>query len=251
MAFFRTPDVSSLTLNILLTDTAFNIFRDHNFDSCTLCVCNAQGKVVGNIRGADAGIYLLNTPSDKQHASARPGSPYGGGNVGQPPPYGSNMHDDNHCGEEDSIRCSCGFSGIVNRRLAHGNGLFYEDEMEITGIAEDPGERKKPSLLSFILSANSVKLDPNMERDQIDTLPHNILDLVREQLVFIPSTASSLCRAARYIKTKSDSFGDSVHILEYSDSDEVTGIALDQSRNCLMDLNLFKVRMFVEFSFSS
>lgn len=36
--------------------------------------------------------------------------------------------------EEDQIRCSCGFSAVVNRRLAYGSGLFYEDEMEITGI---------------------------------------------------------------------------------------------------------------------
>lgn len=35
--------------------------------------------------------------------------------------------------EEDPIRCSCGFSAVVNRRLAYRAGLFYEDEMEITG----------------------------------------------------------------------------------------------------------------------
>lgn len=121
----RTPEASSLVLNILLTDTAVNIFRDHNFDSCTLCVCNFAGK--GNIRGADAGIYLLNSASDKHHASAQPGSPYPGGSMGQPPPYGGLMND------EDFIRCSCGFSAVVNRKLAHGTGLFYEDEMEITG----------------------------------------------------------------------------------------------------------------------
>lgn len=30
-----------LMLNVLLADTVLNVFRDHNFDSCTLCVCNA------------------------------------------------------------------------------------------------------------------------------------------------------------------------------------------------------------------
>lgn len=131
----RTPEASSLVLNILLTDTAVNIFRDHNFDSCTLCVCNAAGKVVGNIRGADAGIYL-NSNSDKQHSSVQPGSPYqSGGGMGQLPSYGGGMmgDDHHHGGDEDFIRCSCGFSAVVNRRLAHGSGLFYEDEMEITG----------------------------------------------------------------------------------------------------------------------
>lgn len=133
----RTPEASSLALNILLTDTASNIFRDHNFDSCTLCVCNAGGRVVGNIRGADAGVYLISGDRVQQ-----PSSPFGGcGGMGQPPPYGgmlspSPLHHHNHQQmfvEEDGIRCSCGFSAVVNRRLAYGSGLFYEDEMEITG----------------------------------------------------------------------------------------------------------------------
>lgn len=41
----RPPEANSLVVNILLADTALNIFRDHNFDSCTLCVCNAGPKV--------------------------------------------------------------------------------------------------------------------------------------------------------------------------------------------------------------
>lgn len=43
----RPPEANSLVVNILLGDTALNIFRDHNFDSCTLCVCNAGPKVFG------------------------------------------------------------------------------------------------------------------------------------------------------------------------------------------------------------
>ena len=34
-----------LLLNVLLADTVLNVFRDHNFDSCTLCVCNAGARV--------------------------------------------------------------------------------------------------------------------------------------------------------------------------------------------------------------
>lgn len=34
-----------LLVNVLLADTVLNVFRDHNFDSCTLCVCNAGPKV--------------------------------------------------------------------------------------------------------------------------------------------------------------------------------------------------------------
>ncbi|XP_018561806.1 mediator of RNA polymerase II transcription subunit 13 isoform X2 [Anoplophora glabripennis] len=237
----RTPEASSLVLNILLTDTAFNIFRDHNFDSCTLCVCNAGGKVVGNIRGADSGIYLLNSTSDKQHASAQPTSPYLGSSMGQPPPYGGMMNEEHHCSDEDSIRCSCGFSAVVNRRLAYGSGLFYEDEMEITGIAEDPGEKKKSSLVSFLMTANSIKLDPNVDREQLDILSHSLLELVREQLVFIPSTANSLCRAARYVRTKVGLYTNTINVLEFSDSNEVTSIALEQSKSFLESMGLCKV----------
>lgn len=35
--------------------------------------------------------------------------------------------------EEDHIRCNCGFSAVVNRRLSHRAGLFIEDEIEICG----------------------------------------------------------------------------------------------------------------------
>jgi mediator of RNA polymerase II transcription subunit 13 len=54
----KAPEASSLLVNVLLYDTSLNIFRDHNFDSCTICVCNAGPKCVGNIRGLDSGIYL-------------------------------------------------------------------------------------------------------------------------------------------------------------------------------------------------
>ncbi|XP_060523412.1 mediator of RNA polymerase II transcription subunit 13 isoform X2 [Cylas formicarius] len=238
----RTPEASSLVLNILLTDTAVNIFRDHNFDSCTLCVCNAGGKVVGNIRGADAGIYLLNSQMDKAHASAQPSSPYPG--LGQPPPYGgmlSPQHHHSSC-DEDQIRCSCGFSAVVNRRLAYGSGLFYEDEMEITGIAEDPGKRKKQSLVSYLAASNCIKADSGVDRDQLDALPHNLLDLIREQLVFVPSTANALSRAARYVRqSKVGIYSNVMHILEYSDSNEVAAIALEQSRNLLENLGMCKI----------
>ncbi|XP_037869439.1 mediator of RNA polymerase II transcription subunit 13 isoform X3 [Bombyx mori] len=92
-----------LLVNVLLADTVLNVFRDHNFDSCTVCVCNEGTKVIGNIRGADAATYLSE----------------GGEGSGEEP-----------------ASCTCGFSAIVNRRLAHRSGLFYEDEMEITGCAE-------------------------------------------------------------------------------------------------------------------
>ncbi|KAL1498030.1 hypothetical protein ABEB36_008892 [Hypothenemus hampei] len=247
----RTPEASSLVLNILLTDTSFNFFRDHNFDSCTLCVCNAGSKVVGNIRGADAGIYLLNSHSDKLHAIAQPTSPYLG--MGQPPPYGGLLSPQHHHGgmEEDELnrKCSCGFSAVVNRRLAYGSGLFYEDEMEITGIAEDPGERKKSSLVSLLTSLNCLKTDATVDRDLLDSVPPNVLDLIRDQLVFIPSTANTLCRAAHYVRqAKTGVHSNPIHILEFSDSNEVTTIAIEQSKNILENLGMCKMENDVRLS---
>lgn len=40
---------------------------------------------------------------------------------------------------EDQYRCTCGFSAIVNRRLAHAAGLFLEDELHIFGRGSEVG----------------------------------------------------------------------------------------------------------------
>lgn len=41
---------------------------------------------------------------------------------------------------EDQYRCMCGFSAIVNRQLAHGTGLFLEDELDIFGRTSEVGQ---------------------------------------------------------------------------------------------------------------
>ncbi|XP_063984090.1 mediator of RNA polymerase II transcription subunit 13 isoform X2 [Diachasmimorpha longicaudata] len=192
----RAPESNSLIVNILLGDTALNIFRDHNFDSCSLCVCNAGPKVVGNIKGADAGVYLT-------------GSWAGGNGL---------FHDD------DQIRCSCGFSAVVNRRLAHQAGLFYEDEMEITGIADDPADKKKGSLMAI---ANGGK------SEGLDVIPSGVLELLREQCAIVQSSVSSLYRAAKvYAGTRSTSgMGQpSLNTLEFNDGNEVSLAALEQGK---------------------
>ncbi|KAI4455970.1 rag1-activating protein 1 [Holotrichia oblita] len=234
----RTPEASSLLVNILLADTALNIFRDHNFDSCTLCVCNAGLKVVGNIRGADAGVYLMNNASDRSLSGVsmqQPSSPYPGAMV-HPPLYGMlspQHHPQTPAIEEDSVRCSCGFSAVVNRRMSHRSGLFYEDEMEITGLADDPGERKKTSIVSFLLSTSTTKVDPSLDREQLDVVPHSVLELVREQCVMIQSTANSLYRTARFLSNQltTSTYSDTVNTLEFNDGNDVTTVALEQSKH--------------------
>ncbi|XP_029056486.1 mediator of RNA polymerase II transcription subunit 13 isoform X1 [Osmia bicornis bicornis] len=192
----RAPESNSLIVNILLGDTALNIFRDHNFDSCSLCVCNAGPKVVGNIKGADAGVYLTHSWS-----------------------AGALYQDD------DQIRCSCGFSAVVNRRLAHKAGLFFEDEMEITGIAEDPSEKKKASLVAVACGGGKTS-------EGLDAIPPNVLELLREQCLIVQSSASSLYRASRiYAAMKSyPMLAPTVNTLEFNDGNEVSLAALDQGK---------------------
>lgn len=192
----RAPESNSLVVNILLADTALNIFRDHNFDSCSLCVCNAGPKVVGNIKGADAGVYLTHS--------------WSGGALYQ---------------DDDQIRCSCGFSAVVNRRLAHRAGLFYEDEMEITGIAEDPAEKKKTSLVALACGAGKPS-------EGLDVIPPSVLELLREQCLIVQSSASSLYRASRiYAAMKGyPMLAPTVNMLEFNDGNEVSLAALDQGK---------------------
>ncbi|XP_031788498.1 mediator of RNA polymerase II transcription subunit 13 isoform X4 [Nasonia vitripennis] len=193
----RAPESNSLVVNILLGDTALNIFRDHNFNSCSLCVCNSQGKGIGNIKGADAGTYLA-------------GSWAASNNVFQ---------------DDDQFRCNCGFSAVVNRRLAHKAGLFYEDEMEITGIAEDPAEKKKASL------ATIACCDSKTVPEGIDIVPSTVLELLREQCLIVQSSASSLHKAARlYAANRTKPSSLSVNALEFSDSNELSLAAIDQSK---------------------
>lgn len=65
--------------------------------------------MVGNIRGADAATYLTGCSGmGGGPAGAAWDSPRG------PPP------------DDEPSHCTCGFSAILNRRLAHKAGLFYE-----------------------------------------------------------------------------------------------------------------------------
>lgn len=97
------PEVHSLLVNIVLSDSILNLFKDHNFDSCSICVCNM------NIKGADLGLYIpnLNPAADPQY------------------------------------KCSCGFSAVMNKKFGHNAGLFYEDEVDITGIRENDRTEQK------------------------------------------------------------------------------------------------------------
>ena len=147
------PEVDSLLFNALLNDSILNFFRDMNFDSCVLCACTPNEL---NIRGIDSTIYL-EKPRDLMKPSAgnttqnqtapSPYHPHMYGHQQSPyhlhphasmynqshqqPPSMSAVHNNNN---HNNNSCSCGFSAVVNLRLSYLSGLFYEDEVEITGI---------------------------------------------------------------------------------------------------------------------
>jgi len=90
------PEAGALYVGLALADSPLSIFRDVNFDSCTICVCNL------NIDGSDIGSVL---PVRNGSASM-----------------------------DEQMRCTCAFSAVINRRHARLSGLFFEDEVDITSI---------------------------------------------------------------------------------------------------------------------
>ncbi|KAJ8403825.1 hypothetical protein AAFF_G00346930 [Aldrovandia affinis] len=56
------PEAHSLYVNLILSESVLNLFRDCSFDSCCVCVCNM------NIKGADVGVYLSDPTGELQYA---------------------------------------------------------------------------------------------------------------------------------------------------------------------------------------
>lgn len=188
VSLMRSPEANSLVVNILLSDTLINIFRDHNFDSCTLCVCNTTPKCVGNIKGSDAATYLPQSlpPTLSQY----------------PPFSPAPQH---HFVDEELVRCNCGFSAVVNRRLSHMSGLFFEDEADITGLLEEP-----------------------IEKDELNGVAMSVIDLVREQCVMVHTSCNALYRAAKQYKPRTNT--PPINMLELRDTNEIALLALEQGR---------------------
>ena len=70
-------------------------------------------------------------------------------------------------GEDDCDECYCGFSAVINRKMSHMAGLFYEDEAEITSITEDAyASRKKPNTLLCLTSSNADTNNTENGQDQ-------------------------------------------------------------------------------------
>lgn len=233
----RLPETNSLILNLLLYDTSLNIFRDHNFDSCSLCVCHtASDGTFGNIRGLDSGRFLpLNGHSFSQ---SMPSESMLSLNVinqfeteSDRNKRAKNAYLMGYL-DTDPIHCSCGYSAIVNRRLSHKSGLFYEDENEITGMAEDPQERKLREKQQLLLkSEQSDDFVFGMEKI-CGAVSQVIMDYIQEQCTCVQNCANSVQRSIRFANNPSyynmeDTF---MNVVEYCDAQDIIRIALNNSK---------------------
>ncbi|XP_026154135.1 mediator of RNA polymerase II transcription subunit 13-like isoform X2 [Mastacembelus armatus] len=115
------------------------------------CICACNM----NVKGADVGVYIP----------------------------------DSTC--EDQYRCMCGFSAIVNRRLAHGTGLFLEDELNIFGRTSEVGRAAERRLA--LCRRDPTMGDPKAKRPQ-DAAPASpsVMILLQEQCSQPISSLASL-----------------------------------------------------------
>ncbi|XP_055009960.1 mediator of RNA polymerase II transcription subunit 13-like isoform X2 [Boleophthalmus pectinirostris] len=92
---------------------------------------------------------------------------------------------------EDQYRCMCGFSAIVNRRLAQGSGLFLEDELDIFGRTSEVGRAAERRLA--LCRRDPLLGDPGSKQGQ-DASPASpaVMTLLQEQCSQPISSLASL-----------------------------------------------------------
>jgi len=186
------PLANSLTVNLLVSDSLLNVHRDINFNSCTMCVCTNDG----NIRGGESLLYLPEFAEGEDHD------------------------------------CKCGYSAVINRKLSHLSGMFLEDELEVTGLQEDVYFKKKPSLL--LLDPKSQEQGEHAFNERaavVDTVPHNLIKLIQQQVGFLPSEHSVVSKYSQlYLKTVAAQ-SPQLSMVEALDGAEVVWLALDTVRS--------------------
>jgi len=149
----NSPPANALTINLVLSDSLLNLYRDINFNSCTMCVCTNDG----NIKGGESLLYL-------------PG----------------------FAGDSD-FDCKCGYSAVQNRKLSHLAGTFLEDEREVTGILEDVYFKKRLSLLLLDPKCQEEGEHRFNERASlVDSVSPVLVEAVHQQAGLAASKHSSL-----------------------------------------------------------
>ncbi|ELU05357.1 hypothetical protein CAPTEDRAFT_103103 [Capitella teleta] len=182
------PEVHALVVNIYLSDSLLNLFKDSNFNSCPICVCNT------NIKGADIGLYLPDRNNEPQ------------------------------------FRCMCGFSAAVNRTYGYNSGLFYEDEVDITGMKHDRFDRRKASLLV---------LEDKEEKEKAaltgEVVPQDVMTLLQGQ--FSALYPSPIVLQTFHKQPSGYTAQDSINMLEISDGCEAVYAVLEVGRQAMENSN--------------
>lgn len=235
----RLPETNALILNLLLYDTSMNLFKDHNFDSCPLCVCSTAQGHFGNIRGSESGIYLpmRNSNEFNQSMGFESNNLVAGGSNGN----GGDENERNRRAvlgnnpyvDSDPIYCTCGFSAMMNRKLSHRSGLFYDDENEITGLADDPHDIKPLGGVTISDDEDIEEQTRVVQRKTFEGATQLIMEYIQEQCASVGNAGSSLMRAIRAINFKTNYFNMEnafINFVEYSDAQTVITMALDNSR---------------------
>lgn len=121
-------EADGLLVNIMLSDSMLNLFKDHNFDSCNICECTSS------ILGSEIDVYLCNPTSSPSgsNVKASRSSLGGGGSAGSVNAFGTH---DLVSGFGFTRDCKCGFSAVMNQKFVVNGNLFYEDEIEVTNLS--------------------------------------------------------------------------------------------------------------------
>ena len=190
------PAANSLTINLVLSDSILNLYRDINFNSCTMCVCTNEG----NIKGGESLMYL----------------PHFAGN--------------------DDHNCTCGYSAVVNRKLSHLAGMFLEDEREVTSVQEDVYFKKKLSLLLLDPKSQEQGEQRFNERASIvDNVSWKIIELIQQQAGLFTSDHSTILTYSQQFVRHSQRQPQTINMVEELDSSDTIWAALETVRAASTD----------------
>jgi len=185
------PLANSLTINLVLSDSLLNLYRDINFNSCTMCVCTNEG----NIKGGESLMYLPEFAGDDDHD------------------------------------CKCGYSAAINRKFSHLAGMFLEDEREVTGLQEDLYFKKKLSLLLLDPKSQEQGEHRFNERASIvDSMPSKLLEVIQQQAGLFASEHSSITTYSNHYLKNVIRQQHAINIVEDMDGTDTIWAALETVR---------------------
>ncbi|THD20132.1 Mediator of RNA polymerase II transcription subunit 13 [Fasciola hepatica] len=126
-------EADGLLVNIMLSDSMLNLFKDHNFDSCNICECTSS------VLGSEIDVYLCKptaTPNGSNMKAPRSSTvsvgSTGGGGIGSANAF---VAHDLVSGFGFTRDCKCGFSAVMNQKFVVNGNLFYEDEIDVTNLS--------------------------------------------------------------------------------------------------------------------